>query len=110
LSGGSSFSEEQFFETIEIISGPFALFWYDTLNLTNGICFLKLFASMAKRDKKKRRAIVKNTTDCDISLKKDGAVLDKKGIKKPFKKRRLLEEDNKDHKSDNQKSWGTNSV
>jgi hypothetical protein len=65
---------------------------------------------MAKRDKKKRRAIVKNTTDSDISLKKDGAVLDKKGIKKTFKKRRLLEEDNKDHKSDNQKSWGTNSV
>ena len=86
------------------------MFWYDTLNLTNGICFLKLFASMAKRDKKKRRVIVKNTTDSDISHKKDGAVLDKKGIKKPFKKRRLLEEDNKDHKSDNQKSWGTNSV
>ena len=65
---------------------------------------------MAKRNRKQRRAIVKNTADSDISQNKDGAALFKKKNKKPSKKRMLLEEDNKDHKSDNQKSWGTNSV
>ena len=71
------------------------------MNLTNGICFLKLFESMAKRNRKQRRAIVKNTADSDISQNKDGAALFKKKNKKPSKKRMLLEEDNKDHKSDN---------
>ena len=56
---------------------------------------------MAKRNRKQRRAIVKNTADSDISQNKDGASLFKKKNKKPSKKRMLLEEDNKDHKSDN---------
>jgi hypothetical protein len=56
---------------------------------------------MAKRNRKQRRAIVKNTADSDISQNKDGAALFKKKNKKPSKKRILLEEDNKDHKSDN---------
>jgi len=56
---------------------------------------------MAKRNRKQRRAIVKNTADSDISQNKDGAALFKKKNKKFSQKRMLLEEDNKDHKSDN---------
>ena len=37
-----SISTKDFFD-FKIYTEPFAMFWFDTLNLTNGICFLKLF-------------------------------------------------------------------
>lgn len=41
-----SVQTKQFFDTF---IKPFAMFWFDTLNLTNGLCFLKLFEAMARR-------------------------------------------------------------
>ena len=43
-----SIDDGTYLEDLTTFTRPFAMFWFDTLNLTNGICFLKLFESMAK--------------------------------------------------------------
>ncbi len=39
-----------------------SLFWFDILNLTNGICFLMLFRSMANSKRKKKEGYLSNDT------------------------------------------------
>lgn len=47
-------NDEVKYNLIRTFTVPFAMFWFDTLNLTNGLCFLKLFESMARRSLKQR--------------------------------------------------------
>ena len=51
-------NKDNIYDSFKTYSDPFAMFWFDTLNLTNGICFLKLFESIAKRQLKQRKHIV----------------------------------------------------
>ena len=52
-----SIKNSEYLNFLMTYTDPFAMFWFDTLNLTNGICFLKLFESIAHRQLRQRKKI-----------------------------------------------------
>jgi hypothetical protein len=85
---------QQNYDRIHSFTLSIAMFWLDTLNLTNGLCFLKLFESMARSSLKHRNIV---------------PVKEANGYSSSNNNKRLLNEDSSDNKREMQ-SWGTNSV
>jgi hypothetical protein len=92
---------------LKLFTDTFNLLWYDTLNLTNGICFLKLFERMAIRQKKLKggRNRKKSRGTNGISGGSTSAL-----EKKETKRRLLAEDENEEQKTDRNKTVGTEGV